>query len=663
MWLWCVPGQKPPRSFGGFVFWSGWMLATGVAIGLAGALVLGHFGVLSTFSHLLLNGILALLGGMLGYWRARRAFLSRLTGIVPALVLLLLAGMVIMALPGRTEWVLGGWDPGVYVNQGSFIGKSGSFGPFEYSVYKDLAPEHRDLFRYGRKDYQQIMPGIPIDPDTGDLHVYFFRLLPSLIAVFYQSGGVEAVVKVNTFVGFWAAFVFAGMVTAYFGVLNGVLAGGLLMVQPLFLYHLQITTTEMLQLFLLSCLALIARERRTGIFAPVMLGLIVAGSVINRADFFVVGAIFLMAVTVEDITLDRRWRVNCAQAPVWSGLLAGAYLNSVWSPMTELRIRRFMGEVDLYGLMGLGLALFINLLATIKSLRAFCAHHARSLPWVLWGLFMAVCLTLFWAPLDIPEIESFRTTATRLYHYYEFGPILVGLIGSAFFVQALRSRDMAGLGWWVFVLLIIHMASMLDGKIAGIYPYATRRFFVYMIPVLALFSAFAVGSLWNWPDKRRLGRVSAAILICLFGFTVLKPSYHAWSRAEYEGMMQHFAGIADNVAPGDIVVVDHAWWGTPLYFLFDVQVLNGSLMLLEDNKERVSDYLEALKSLKEQGYSVRFLTSTGGGMDIFPIKIEPVRLDWAGPEFVMQEIQHHPRGQGFPVRHRHPQFSLYTWTD
>ena len=201
---------------------------------------------------------LVTLVGLVGGVKARALCLfRRLRTVSPGLVLLARRISVAMLLPQRGEWVLGGWDPGIYVNQGVSLEPHRQPAVRAGSLFSpDLATVKSPCSR-GRRI--PTWKPIPLSPWIGapGLQPFFFPGTPSLIALLYRCGGLRAATRVNDFAGILAALVFAA---AALGLMRrgpgAFFALAALVAQPLWLYHAHFPTSEMLQLLLLSGLAL-----------------------------------------------------------------------------------------------------------------------------------------------------------------------------------------------------------------------------------------------------------------------------------------------------------------------------------------------------------------------------------------------------------------------
>src|SRR3954469_11687960 len=112
-----------------------------------------------------------------------------------------------------SEYIIGGKDPGTYINEGVQIAQRGAIVVRD-PVVASVPPFARDLFFpwYGRTDYYSLrfMGFFIQDPETGSVVGQFPHLFPASIAIGY---GVDGLSGARRTVGVWAIL---GLVAVYF---------------------------------------------------------------------------------------------------------------------------------------------------------------------------------------------------------------------------------------------------------------------------------------------------------------------------------------------------------------------------------------------------------------------------------------------------------------
>ncbi len=275
----------------------------GLVLSLLVSVLLAERGLLFSSVEILLILILCFLGFAIGWRVDQNQLRASLRESVPAVAVVFLIAVLTMLLPGRGSWIKGGWDPGVYLNQGIHVAKTGTFHPEPAtSPLTRLPPSDHEFFTRGEGDYVECFPGCPVDPNDGSLQTYFFRLMPAMVSILYRSGGLRAASGVNDFVGLLAAFIFLSALL-HCCRRSGLsfLATAALLIQPVWLYHLHVPLPEMLQLLLVSGLLLMVPDRSENIFSMAVVCVLLFAAVLNRVSFVVFGSAFLVALAWLDL--------------------------------------------------------------------------------------------------------------------------------------------------------------------------------------------------------------------------------------------------------------------------------------------------------------------------------------------------------------------------
>ena len=272
-------------------------------------------------------------GGLLVH--ARRGTLSAIlrAGVRPALLVLAAAALVLL-LPARSEWRMGGWDPGFYQNNAVRIAADGRLDGPHLPLYVEAARPDSPLASLARTQYggtyHALADSLPLAPD-GSIPLYFFHLTPIAGAGLHRLGGDAFLDRLNGFLAFGALFAFAALLSSLG--LRGyrrALPLFFMAISPLWWYQRNIPTSEMLYLFLLLGGAadwLDSRDARRppwGAWAACFL------LVLNHLNAAVlVGALVALATLLEatssDAPLPRRSRL------LRSGVaLAALALGGLW---------------------------------------------------------------------------------------------------------------------------------------------------------------------------------------------------------------------------------------------------------------------------------------------------------------------------------------------
>ncbi|MDP6811450.1 MAG: hypothetical protein QGH42_09670 [Kiritimatiellia bacterium] len=609
-------------------------------------------------------GLLALvcMAGLLpALLRRRREFVQFVRACVPVMGLCLCGTAAILALPGRSEWMLGGWDPGVYISEGVALERTGSFYPEDPLLTEQFSDEEAAVFTRGDERRTERFPGVVVDALRQSLSYEFFRLHPALIAMFYRCGGIAAALRGNTILAMFVVLLFGAMLLEQAGRPQAVFATLVLMTQPIWLYHTHVPVSEMLHLLLFMGIGLLLPQRHRDTASALWLALLILGLVLNRFSFLPFGSMLIVGLAGLDLNRERRGRVWCDRCLQWGALALGAWLDGWVSPAS---IQGWSKNALPVIITVTGCSVLAAACLDVVGSFATIRRRFSSLPpWIgiVLGWFCVLAVVGLYCFGRWGEQTKESDNLYRLIPY--LGPVALGCaVAGLFLLVHRRTRVMRTLGAFLLVLFSITFIVLVKKWTKDFYPWATRRYLATAVPLVAVLAACPFVSLWTMHARRPVVRSVAALLFVALLGSGAKHSWHAWSRAETHGVRRVLDRVADRIDANDIVVADTPTWGTPLKFIYGKEVLNGKHMWRRKDAVQMQVGLDALKRLHDDGRRIRFLTTTRTlGMDIYPVDVAPVTLDWQSEESVLEEINHSQRADDFEVREKRNVFRLFTW--
>ena len=655
LWLWPSAGGEGCRPWARRFVLAAQASLTGLLVSLAVAIALAAFGCYTETNEWMALAAATLTGLLAGEASGRFHLADSLRALLPGAAALLIAFAVLMGLPRRGEWVLGGWDPGLYVCQGVSLSQDGSLHPAPDRFYTQLRVHEIGLFTRPQHTYLEAHPVVPLDPVRRALEPFFFPGTPSWIAVLYRCGGLRAATRVNDFTGLLAALVFGAAALgllrrgapAWFAVLA-------LVAQPAWLFHTHFPTSEMLQLVLLSGMALLLAQRSLSLGAAILFGLLLFLAEVNRFSFLPFGMllVFLLAAYGLELPTPRHTLIRIIQVCA----LGGGTLFLFFTNLTTIeRLHQAIPPLFASSLVLAVLMLLFDSGMFPPSARAVGSRLRRGALGLGLVLIFALLAVAAWAPGRLPDSLSWSLRGAA--RFMGAGWIGLAALGALFILRA----DNPMLHTWCLFLAGGWLASLLNPEIARVLPWAARRNLEYGVPLVALLASGLPGALWGGYGAPALRRIAAVAILAAPLALHGRASAVAWSATEHDGLTEVLAGAAEQTRPDDIIVADHFRWGTPLRFLFDRTVINGELYLDELQFGRMRDALEVLARAAADGRRIRFLVSTERGLDVFPVVPSPARLDWESPEWLDREVIQSPRARTVEVKQKPRRLRLYTW--
>ena len=586
---------------------------------------------------------------------------SMLAGLWSGIGVLFVLFSGIMMLSHRGEWIPGGWDPGIYLNQGVALARDGSHLHKSSTFINRMTENEQKLFRIDRDNRKQFLPGVIVDDKARALRFQFFHLTPAFVANLYRCGGLRAATRMNHFAAVMSCLELLCLLILVGSRSHAVLAVLILALQPVFVWHLQMPVSEMLQQFLIMGLMAAFSQRRQGWSFTVIAAFCLAAAVINRFSFLPFGCIFL-ACSAWFERMDRMPEDRCqdllSHFYMIGVLVAAALYSWISSPVAV----QGWGGVISGGLLGiavvaLAVIMAIDLLpldSIFNKLRAVPAYVVM-LAWFLWAPFF------IFAPLCLYRME---TTIDR-WNLWEL-IFYTGVIWSATawlgtMLMWLPGRSSKFLRIYVAFATVVASILILRKFIEPIYPWATRRYLPEVVPFIVIMASnvlaqlLAVANTWKtW------ARVLLLLVFVAGAGEILPRTRAAWRGTEFDGASSVLSEVARVIPADALVLTDHFLYATPLMFIYGKDVLVVSDLQGGDKdvtKRKFDKALAVLRALSANR-SLYIFTITKAGLEYFPAKL-PVADMVYDRSVTMRKMIHHRNRHPFEMEDVQQRFRVY----
>ena len=315
----------------------------------------------------------------------------------------LLLGLLALHASYPTYFLLGGQDPGLYLEFAAWISKTGGLD-LDQAWLRDAFALHGHAIQLG---YPGVYSYYGDTHDAARLSPQFAHLFPALLANFWSAGGLEAAVRGNAVV----AAIGLSLGYAYVRRLLGVGAGCVLVValglNPAFALNARITLTEALALaqnFGGLLALLVAQERRSVVWGLVAGGVLGSGT-FNRVDAGLIGVAPLAFSVVVMVCSPELRRVAAAAGAGYLLLSTAGHLDVaraapfyVHDLVQGAHLGVLMAGSSLWG----GLAVALPFVPARVIARARLTE--RTLRWLSFSVFVGLTLWLAWGLLVRPRI-------------------------------------------------------------------------------------------------------------------------------------------------------------------------------------------------------------------------------------------------------------------
>lgn len=639
-----------------------WYVVISVAISLTATLALAAAGRYS-FERLL--GIDAVVGAgavLLSRFRVRLgAAASRPSASV--LVPVVLVAISVWRFFPSSEYVIGGKDPGVYVNEGIQIAQRGALVVPD-PVVASVPPFARDLFfpSHQRAEYYSIrfMGFFIRDPGAGEVVGQFPHLFPASIAIGY---GVDGLSGARRTVGVWAML---GVIAVYFagvrvvGRAAAAAAAGLLALNVVQVWFSRYPNSEVVMQALLFA-ALLANARaqveRMSFFAPISAALLVL-LVFLRFDAVLAVAAVLGAVALSGFK---------GRKPHWTFfvvLATGAVLTIAYL-LGPLRPYAYLPIVFLTNLPWWAYALLASAAVAGAWMLFDGWRHPRLAAYVV--VITPVLLIAIVFVLSTYAL-AFRHPGGKLtgYDAYALRTFAMWYVTLPGFIAALAGYALVTRrAFWeapALVLTITLFACFFFFKVRIVpdHFWMARRFLPVVLPGTLLFaSAVALG--WSRGGPRRVQLIHHLIGLAFVGLLATQFARAArpvLPHVEYAGIIPRLEQLAGTIADDDLLLVesrdasDTHVLGLPLAYIYARNVLVLSSRL--PDKTTFAAFLEWARTKY-----ARVLFMGGGGTDLLSPNWDVVPV--ASERFQVPEYDAPRNAYPAGVRRKEFDYSVYSF--
>lgn len=524
------------------------------------------------------------------------------------LILLLLVSLIYLR---PHEYVLGGNDPGSYMNIAANVVHTGSYvthdDPLTPLLRQYAAVTLREQPSHWQPRYLQFVGWYIDDTDPGRIIPQFFPYHPVWLAVGMALGGFHAglfVTPLWTLLGLVALYL---LVRRLFDRQIALLAAVLLAITPTHIYFARYPSTEPLTLLLLftSLLAfqvLWDGEGKRPYFTQIAWG-ILGGSSLGAAALTRIDLPLIVALVVAMLMLrawQKKWSVGWTAYSLTLAVLSGHALLSMLLISWPYAWNTYGSVVNLLQRTPwLTAVLLLVLVVTcllfglmwrkpdrLRQSLAQLSHQAKRLyakRWLSVGLILLSGYAYFLRPILEPAVvyPSWPTGADawiingenwlRMGWYLTPLGLLLATLGAAWLVQAV-SWQRFGLFLSIGLLTTVQYVYQIFNTPYHIY--TMRRYLPVVIPMLMVYTAVSLFWLyrrqWGWPA--RLG--SGLLALLLIGGLLFQSRYVLPLR-EYQGAVEQLASLQTHLQPGAIILISEPSEGVfadalgpPLRFLY-----------------------------------------------------------------------------------------------
>ena len=531
-----------------------------------------------------------------------------------------------------SEYVIGGKDPGVYVNEGVQIAQRGAIVVVDPTVAA-VPPFARDLFfprDVNRPHYiaLRFMGFYVLDPDAGSVVGQFPHVYPASVAVGYGLAGLTGA---RAAVGFWGIL---GVLSVYFlgarllGRPAAAAAAALLALNIVEVWFARYPNADIVMQGLLFA-ALLANARShvddDPFFAPV------AGALLGLLLFLrfdaVVAVASVIACNLLGFVAGQRYRWTFWPPLAIASVLWLVYLIGPMREYFELP-RVFIANLPWWqytalaaGIVGLGIVVMIGRRSATVSKRV-----VEIVPSALALVVAALAIYAFSFRHPGGRLTDYDAYSLRMFaNFYVTLPALIAaIVGYALVTRGLFWRDPA----FIVTLTAFSLFFFYKIHIVPVHFWAARRFVPIILPgtMLLVGAAALTGVRGRLLFTRAIrGPIGLAFLV-LLGYQYARAAKPVVEHVEYEGVIPRIERLSTQIADDDLLIVESRDAGSdvhvfalPLAYIYAKHVL--VLASAAPDKTAFAAFLDEARTRYR-----RVLFLGGGGTDLLSSRwaVEPL---------------------------------------
>jgi hypothetical protein len=564
----------------------------------------------------------------------------------------------------NSQWILGGWDPGVYTNQGVSVANNNGFTPpisfsddeLTHDQLLMISKVPDEMSNSGVENYRELLPGVRIDTKTGDISNLFLRNFSNFISILIKWGSVELGFKANLFAGILFILIFSVLCYRKFGYFFAISCCSVLSLHSLFLYHIKLPTTEVLQMTLFFGFVLL-NSWKTNLFTSIISGMIFFCAVANRASFIGLGSIYLFFVCLSKTVTDEKLKDRYVFLGLTIlGLSSGLIYDIVLCPDTIVKLHYVFSKLLFVSIISIAASLVVTYFADmfkpfVEKLLSYldnkkvryglaCSLMLLTLAFILWFYF-----TSDYLHNQIRMLVSYFGIAATIFAF-------AGLFFMLFDIKNLYAK------LTVVFLILVSVVTFANQYVANLYPWAARRYVTYTLPLLIMASIYFPYVLWR---TKKVGlRAVSIILILIICVPQLKTTKQVFMGTEYRGIYAKLSEL-NKVIDSDkaLIIVDDHRFATPLIYTYghkavDNRVITSSIV----DEEGIKKYYDLLKTWQGHGNTLYFLKTTLVSVDSY-VPFECSLSNVWSSSFKTSEVVHGQNQNRFEYKEIEFEPSLY----
>ena len=577
--------------------------------------------------------------------------------------LVALSASIVLHVPAA-EYVMGGKDPGTYVNEGIQIAQRGALTIIDPLVAA-MPSEFRDIYvpdlPFETYDGSRFMGFYLVDANEGVVRGQFPHLFPLWIAIGYGAHGLTGarhVVSLLSVLGIMAVYFCGAWIIGRPAAAAGAV---LLTLNVATIWYGRYPNTEVLmQVLVFGGLLAFSRASvdKDVFFAPVAAALLALSFFAHLTGIFVIVTVGVAALLT---VYDRRTPQLSFFIPLVIGTAVAVYYyyTTLMAPYIEIQLDYVTNRLPPAAVVGALVALG----ALMALARTRVADPVRRyLPWSLLSVVMLLAAYAYFVRSPGGRLTPHDADSLRTFAQFYVSPVGVALafVGLAVVFNRAFWPNLAFLA----TLIVFSCTFFYKIRIIPEHFWAARRFLAVILPgTCLLIGAAAFAGSTFCPRAARDRKVVKAGVLAIGIIVTGLLAHHSYERArpilnhvEYAGLIPHLERLDSELRDSDLVLVesrqisDMHTLALPLSYIYARDVL--VFFRREPDKELFRQFLSWAKGRYRR---VLFIGGSGTGLPSRSVTAVPLRLDL----FEVPEYESAYHAYPTEVRQKAFEFGIY----
>lgn len=474
------------------------------------------------------------------------------------------------------ESIIGGRDPGVYINSGVNIAKTGSI-TIQDNLIASLNPEDFDNI-FIREDFQetpsQYLGYYIIDANQGEISQRFFYLYPIWIAIFYSIFESPLFLYITPIVSLLSVIAIFFTVRRLFNQNVALLSIFLLSINYAQIWYSRYPSSEILmQLLIFSGIyfLLMFNKNKSSLFA-IFSALCFAEVFFTRIE----GILVLLPIMVFSV---HSWINNKITRRYVAFLIIYFSLIPIYVFLTYNLISNYILDILNYSnyIIIISLASIVVFILIIKK---YGKNRIKNIVYInenIWKFVLSaltIALFVYYYYLR-PEFFSGFQSDNLLKIMWYIPPSFSVLLIAGGVILAIQKKMDENLMLFLMFIFIFTIIFIDKTRISPDHPWWIRRFLALTIPSFIIFLSYFTIE-FNWKKHEKIISTVKILIVLFISFSFMNLSSQILDYQEYKGIIKQSEEFTE-FFEGDILLFGNDllghWFATPFRYIFDLNVL------------------------------------------------------------------------------------------